>query len=424
MKTINNTKYGETYIEETLDNGLNVVIWEKKGYATTTCLFGTPYGSLDIKQIDEDKNIITYPAGSAHFLEHKLFESENGDILSEFTNLGASVNAFTSFNETVYYFNTTSKDIKKPLELLLDFVQDLKITDESVEKEKGIIKQELSMYLDQPNYRLYFETLKSLYYNHPLKIDVGGTHESVDATTKKDLEECYNRNYHPSNMHLVIVSSIDKNKLLKIVKENQSKKSFSKFKKLTRHIEKEPESVYRKDFNIKLNVRNFKTSYAIKLLPSNMDSKNLIKEKWCTYFILESYFSGLNSKYQSWIKKQEISSFFRYEENITKDASFIIFYDEGIAPDKFKNFVSNQLEKFKESKISSEQLELLKKSCFGNTLRKLNYPNEIGTSHFRNIQKNTTIFEQLNIIQSITIEDCNKLIESLDLNNSCTVSIS
>ena len=172
MKKHYNERYDETYYAETLDNGLKVIIWHKPNFQNSQFLFATPYGALDFKQKDENGNLVAYPSGIAHFLEHKMFESKKGDVMELFSQLGANVNAFTSYNETVYYFSTTNKDVEQEVNLLLDFVQELEITEESVEKEKGIIIQELNMYLQMPDSRLLFESFKSMYHNHPLNSDL------------------------------------------------------------------------------------------------------------------------------------------------------------------------------------------------------------------------------------------------------------
>lgn len=193
MKTIRNERYQESYDVETLDNGLRVVIWHKPGYARSLFMMATPLGAMDICQVDEHGTQCVYPAGIAHFLEHKMFEKKDRDVMDDFSRMGASVNAFTSYGETAYYFST-SEDVREPLNLLLDFVQDLDISDASVEKEKGIIVSELNMYLQMSDNRLLMETYKSLFHEHPLKYDIGGDEESVRSITRTQLEECYARN--------------------------------------------------------------------------------------------------------------------------------------------------------------------------------------------------------------------------------------
>lgn len=155
-----------------------------------------------------------------------MFEKEDGDVFQQFSRQGASANAFTSFTRTAYLFSSTS-DVELNLETLINFVQDPYFTEKTVEKEKGIIGQEITMYDDNPDWRLYFGLIENLYKNHPVKIDIAGTVESISHITKDMLYECYYTFYHPSNMLLFIVGPVDPNKIMNQVKENQSKKKIS-----------------------------------------------------------------------------------------------------------------------------------------------------------------------------------------------------
>ena len=154
------------------------------------------------------QEFIQVPDGIAHFLEHKLFEKEDGDVFQQFSKQGASANAFTSFTRTAYLFSSTS-EFEKNLTTLIDFVQDPYFSEKTVEKEKGIIGQEINMYDDNPDWRLYFGTIANMYHHHPVKIDIAGTVESIAPITKDMLYECYHTFYHPSNMLLFIIGPVD-----------------------------------------------------------------------------------------------------------------------------------------------------------------------------------------------------------------------
>ena len=219
--------FDETYYTETLANGLKVIIFHKPEFSTSVCAFGTPYGALKINEQFNGKEYHFHP-GVAHFLEHKLFEAKGDDMMTLFSSLGANVNAFTSYHETVYYFSKTGEDIKQCLELLLGFVQELDITPESVEKEKGIIAQEVAMYDQVPDSKLLHEAYKALYHHYPLKYDIGGDKKGIYAIDKEELDECYRINYHPVNMSLVITTPLDPKKIMNIVRKNQLKKDFAK----------------------------------------------------------------------------------------------------------------------------------------------------------------------------------------------------
>jgi len=177
MKTIEFKQLDEILYYEKLDNGLDVYILPKKGFSKTFVTFTTKYGSVDrtFVPIGETESI-TVPDGIAHFLEHKMFEKEDGDVFQKFSEYGASANAFTSFTRTAYLFSSTD-NIYKSTETLLNFVQEPYFTEATVNKEKGIIGQEITMYDDQPDWRLYFGTIENMYHHHPVKIDIAGTIE-------------------------------------------------------------------------------------------------------------------------------------------------------------------------------------------------------------------------------------------------------
>ena len=194
----------ETLFHEKLEKGLEVYLLPKIGFEKTYGLFSTRFGSIDTTFVPlGQKEMIKVEDGIAHFLEHKMFDMENGDAADEFAKLGASSNAFTSSSRTAYLFSTTTNE-NDCVELLLDFVQSLNITDESVEKEKGIICQEIKMYDDDPISKVFLNSLKCMYNLCPVRIDVAGTVESINKINKEPLYNCYNTFYHPSNMVLAV----------------------------------------------------------------------------------------------------------------------------------------------------------------------------------------------------------------------------
>lgn len=198
-----NEKLDETLVSGCLQNGLKYYIIPKKSYAEKRVLLTVKYGSVDDTFMTGWK-AYTAPMGTAHFLEHKLFDNENGSAFDEFEALGAYVNAYTSFNNTAYYFSCSDKFLPC-LETLFGFVSSPEFTDSSVEKEMGIISQEISMYDDNPAWAAYFDMLSCLYEGHPAKNVVAGTRESIREITKDTLYTCYKSFYVPENMYLICV---------------------------------------------------------------------------------------------------------------------------------------------------------------------------------------------------------------------------
>ena len=237
---------------EKLDNGLKVYIVPKSDSNNVYVTFTTNYGAYQSEFIPYDNDeMIKVPEGVAHFLEHKLFATEDGtDPFTFFGKSGASSNASTSTYKTTYLFEGMN-DFERNLNYLLDFVQEPYFTDENVEEEKGIIIQELKMYQDNPFRMGYEKSLKNTFKTSPIRVPVGGSVSSVSAITKEDLYTCYNTFYHPSNMILVITGSVNPEKTLEIVKNNQEHKKFNAEKEIITKKYDEPDQVFKKKGNTK-----------------------------------------------------------------------------------------------------------------------------------------------------------------------------
>ena len=215
-KKVLTSRTGDSCIYVKHPSGLDIYICEMEGFSTIEALFGTKYGSINTMfKTNADKEYTTVPEGIAHFLEHKLFENEDCDVFNLYAKTGANANAFTSFDKTCYLFSC-SKNYKESLGILLDFVQKPYFTPESVAKEQGIIGQEIKMCDDNPNWRVFFNLLNCLYHNHPVKIDIAGTVESIAEIDAELLYKCYNTFYNLNNMVLSIAGNINAEEVLEI----------------------------------------------------------------------------------------------------------------------------------------------------------------------------------------------------------------
>lgn len=213
-KSIEDRLLREKLIYHRLKSGLDLYILPKSGYNQQFAIYATRYGSNDSQFVPLGKREpIAVPDGIAHFLEHKLFEEVEGNVFEEFSKLGAQPNAFTSYNMTAYHFTSTG-NFYESLDVLMGFVGRPYFTDENVEKEKGIIAQEIRMFEDNPYWRVRLNLLKGMYHDYPVRKDIGGTVESVYQIDKETLYECYRTFYHPSNMVLFIAGDVDPKKII------------------------------------------------------------------------------------------------------------------------------------------------------------------------------------------------------------------
>ena len=205
-------RIGEEVFRATLPNGLPVYIVPKKGFSRKYALFATRYGGMDMR-FEKDGQWLDTPAGIAHYLEHKMFDTEEGNALQELAKNGAEPNAFTSNAITCYYFDATEK-FYESLEILLSFVSVPYFTDESVQKEQGIIAQEIGMIEDNPEWQVYKQLMQALYHTSPARTPVAGSVESISHITAQTLYDCHKAFYTPANMCLVVVGDVKPERII------------------------------------------------------------------------------------------------------------------------------------------------------------------------------------------------------------------
>lgn len=272
MKKTNIDKLKLELYQEKLDNGLEIYIIPKNNCNNIYATISTKYGS----NIDEfvpikSKKMKKFPLGIAHFLEHKMFEMEDGtDPFEIYSNNGADANANTSNYKTTYLFSGPQY-FKENLNYLLDYVQTPYFTDKNVEKEKGIIIQEIKMYQDDPYTVLYEKAIYNSFIKHPIKMPVIGDIENVKSITKEDLYECYNTFYNPGNMFVVITGNVDPKETIELIKQNQEKKQFEKEEEIKLKTYEEPDKVDKKSEIIKMDINLPKLALSYKINYKNMN---------------------------------------------------------------------------------------------------------------------------------------------------------
>lgn len=406
MKEIKYAQIDEVLYYEKQANGLDVYILPKKGFNKTFSTFTTKYGSVDnwFQPLGKDE-FKKVPDGIAHFLEHKLFEKEDGDVFQLFSKQGASANAFTSFTRTAYLFSSTS-NFDENLTTLMNFVQEPYFTEKSVEKEKGIIGQEITMYDDNPDWRLYFGTIANMYSNHPVRIDIAGTIETIDKITKDLLYECYETFYHPSNMLLFIVGAVDPVKTMDMIRANQQSKSFEKAPEIKRKHEIEPEEVFKKKEVLPMNVQTPKCIVGIKAANINQEGNELLKNELTINLLLDLLFGKSSSKYDELYSEGLIDATFSYDYTQEKDFGFAMIGGDTANPDKLADTITYYLEEMKTGEsITEEVLSRTKKKKIGSFLRSLNSPEYIANSFTRYAFHETSLFDIVPVLEGISIED-------------------
>ncbi|MGX1901719.1 putative Zn-dependent peptidase [Thermolongibacillus altinsuensis] len=403
MKTIRYEQLQEQLFYEKLENGLDVYILPKKGFNKTYATFTTRYGSVDNRFVPfgqtEMKQV---PDGIAHFLEHKLFEKEDGDVFQQFSKQGASANAFTSFTRTAYLFSSTT-NVEKNLETLIDFVQSPYFTEQTVEKEKGIIAQEIRMYDDNPDWRLYFGLIESMYHEHPVKIDIAGTVESISEITKDLLYECYETFYHPSNMLLFIVGPVDHVKIMEQIRQNQARKTFRAAENIQRWHYEEPTEVAEAKKVIEMNVQTPKCLVGIKAKNVSRLGQEKLKHELAMNVLLDYLFGKSSPHYERLYQQGLIDETFAYDYTEEKEFGFALIGGDTPDPDQLATELKQTLFQF--TTIHENELERIKKKKIGAFLRSLNSPEYIANQFTRYAFNEMSLFEVVPTLETLTVAD-------------------
>lgn len=422
MKTIEFKQLDETLYYEKLENGLDVYVLPKKGFSKTFVTFTTKYGSIDRNFVPiGETEAITVPDGIAHFLEHKMFEKEDGDVFQKFSEYGASANAFTSFTRTAYLFSATDH-IYKSTETLLNFVQEPYFTEATVNKEKGIIGQEITMYDDQPDWRLYFGTIANMYHNHPVKIDIAGTIESIDGITADHLYTCYNTFYHPSNMLLFAIGAVDPEEMMTYIRENQAKKQFEAPTPIQRFFDEEPMEVAVKEDTLHMDVQKPKMYVGLKAKETNLSGSAMLKHELAVQIGLELIFGRTSEFYTHVYDEGLIDETYAFDFTLEQGFGFAMIGSDTTEPDALEKAIKDELAKY-ESKSSfvSTDLERIKRKKIGFFLRALNSIEFIANQFTRYSFNDMNLFDVVPELESLTVEDITEAFKTIQGESQQTV---
>ncbi|MGG4503416.1 EF-P 5-aminopentanol modification-associated protein YfmH [Paenibacillus polymyxa] len=407
MEHISYEHLQETLYYEVMDNGLHVYVLPKPGFQKTYATFATKYGSVDNHFRVEGQQSVKVPDGIAHFLEHKMFEEPEGDIFATFSSNGASANAFTSFDQTVYLFSATER-IQENLTTLVNFVQHPYFTDENVEKEKGIIGQEINMYEDNPDWRSYFGLIEALYKVHPVHIDIAGTIQSISTITKETLYSCYEAFYHPSNMILFVVGGVDPSEVIELVRNNQAKKDYKPQGEIERIFDDEPTTVAEPRHEVKLAVSLPKLLFGFKEAEVGLTGEALLRHDLETKLMLDLLFGSSTQLYQKLYDEDLISDSFGHEYNSTQQYAFSAIGGDTKDPDRLLARIREEVESIQKQGFAAEHFERARKKKIGGYLRTLNSPENIAHEFTRHRFRGSDFFQLLPVYESITLEDVNR----------------
>lgn len=404
IKEIYNEHIKETIYSNRLENGLEVFYLPKKDYVKQYAIFATKYGSNDLVfKTAGEVAFSTVPEGIAHFLEHKLFEEPEGNVFDRFAALGANVNAYTNFNITAYYFTSTSFFFEN-LDILIHFVQSPYFTEENVEKEKGIIEQEIKMYQDNPDWRVFFNLLKGMYHNHPVKNDIAGTVDSINSITKEDLYRCYNTFYHPSNMALFIAGDLDKEEVFRRVSEGFTKLKHEAAEAIERLYKEEPSSIKESAIEEKMLVSTPLFQIGFKDIQVPMEGLDLLSKEISVRILVEMLFGKSSDLYEELYEKGLIDPSFGVDYVCEKDYGHIIISGESKNPTEVQRIINQHIKTLQENGLNKDNFERVKRKQIGENLAYFNSIEFIGNSFIGYYFKDINFLDYVKMLEETEFE--------------------
>ena len=403
----------------TLKNGLKVYLVPYKNQNNYYAVLGCKYGSGDIEFKVNNEDIKT-PLGTAHFLEHKMFETESGiDPFKFFSESGVNTNASTTFNNTRYYIWGVN-DIEKNLSYLLDFVYTPYFTDSNVEKEKGIIKEEILMYEDDPEWAMDDEMRKNLFYNLPIREKIAGTVESVYSITKEDLYHAYNTFYNPNNMVLIIGGNFKVKEIETLIKNHKILNSIKKIDNIKRKEYKEPIDVKEEYKVLYRNIKIPKIRYSIKINKKRFKDFSEIEQNMYLGIVMSNLF-GQTSDFKEIVTNERLTSGFYIEKNTFGDYFTLDITAES---DKADMFIDEIKKTIKKIVIKKDELERIKKVWIASEIRMIDNVELTVDNIFSDYIMYDNIYtNRIDYIKKLNIKRLNKFIDNLDLSNQSLVMV-
>ena len=400
----------ETILHGVHESGLRVYIIPKKGFCKYYAIYGTEYGSLDnVLNVPGTDESIKLPDGIAHFLEHKLFEEEDGgNAFDRFALTGASSNAFTSFDMTAYLYSCTD-NFYENLDILLDFVNHPYFTDENVSKEQGIIGQEIKMYDDDPEWCLFFNMLQAMFHNNPVKTDIAGTVESISHITPDLLYKCCDAYYNPSNMFLVLVGDIDEERATECIDKNVSEEKDRG--KIERIPVAEPREVVKKKITQKMSVSKPMFIVGFKENETDVDGRELLKKQITTSILTEVLFGKSSEFFMSLYSEGLIDGTFGADCELEKKYGFSSVTGESKDPDEVYQRVLKHLEAVKANGLSEADVSRAKRVLIGKNLRDYNSVERIGNNFIRCFMNGINPFEFQHAAETIKMSELKARLE-------------
>ena len=418
MKVIESLKIKEKIYMEKLENGLTVMIVPKNTTNKKYVIWGTHFGSIDNHFImPNTKEEVSVPDGVAHFLEHKMFEQENGrNSLDVLMALGVDANAYTTNNHTAYLFETT-ENFYEALDELMDYVQHPYFTDENVEKEKGIIGQEIGMYDDDPGWRLYMNALDCLYYDNVIKIDIAGTVESISKIDKDVLYKCYNTFYNPSNMVMVVCGDFEPEKMLEEIKKRLVEKpKQGEIKRIYAQEKKEIHMPYKED-TMEVSSPIFMIGFK-----DEIEEKNKIQRHIAIEILMNMLIGKSSSLYQKLYNDGLLMSQPDLDYEFSNDYAHVLIASQSKEPKKIQEELLREIKRLQEN-FDEAHFNRIRKKVYGDYVAEYNNVADISRMLLSDYFKGVQTFDYIEQFSTVTLEYTRQILQEVFDEKKCILSV-
>jgi len=421
MQIIENLKIKEKLYIEKLENGLTIMIIPKPNTKKKYITWGTNFGSIDNHFIDpKTKQEIKIPDGVAHFLEHKMFEQPNGtNSLDTLSSIGVDANAYTTNDHTTYLYQCND-NFYEALDEFMDYVQKPYYTDENVEKEKGIIAQEIKMYDDHPFWQVYMNAMECLYENNPVRTDIAGTVDEINKINKEILYTCYNTFYSPANMLMVISGDFEPEELVKEIKKRLIKKE--NVTEIKRIYPEEPEEINEAKKVVTMDVNN--PLFVIGFKDKVLDNKEeLVKKHIAIEILLYMLMGKSSSLYKKLYEQGLIIAQPDLDYEFSKQYAHITISGQSNNPEKLVEELKKEIENLKQNGIDEKVFDRVKKKMYGSYVTEFNDAENIARMFMSDYFKGINSFEYIEKHKQVTLEYAHEILKEVFDENKMILSI-
>lgn len=418
MQIIENLKIKEKLYIEKLENGLTIMIIPKENTNKKYITWGTNFGSIDNHFIDpKTKKEVQIPDGVAHFLEHKMFEQSNGtNSLDTLSSIGVDANAYTTNDHTTYLFEC-NEHFYEALDEFMDYVQNPYYTDENVEKEKGIIAQEIKMYDDHPSWQVYMNAMECMYKNNPIKIDIAGTVESISKIDKDVLYKCYNTFYNHSNMVMVVCGDFEPETILEEIKKRLVEKpKQGKIKRIYATEKKEIHMLYKED-TMEVSLPIFMIGFK-----DEIEEKNKVQRHIAVEILMNMLIGKSSPLYQKLYNDGLLISQPDIDYEFSNDYAHVMIVSQSKNPKKIQEELLKEIKRQQEN-FDKEHFNRIRKKVYGDYVAEYNNVADISRMLISDYFKGVQTFDYIEQFSTVTYEYTKQILQEIFDEKKCILSV-